>query len=99
VAGKLQGHTLFVAEEGYVAVSYHFDLFRIRAGDVLVCLFGIEVPFVLRLFIGTSTHEMLNVAYVPGHGDDILCNGRGLRKRTADWVDIATEGGDEYAIV
>jgi hypothetical protein len=52
VAGKLQGHTLFVAEEGYVAVSYHFDLFRIRAGDVLVCLFGIEVPFVLRLFIG-----------------------------------------------
>jgi hypothetical protein len=42
-----------------------------QTSDLLVYLFVIEVPFVLRPVPGTPNHEMINVAHVPGNGDSI----------------------------
>jgi hypothetical protein len=92
------GRDLFVTAEGHLGISLHAKRNRIPIGAVLVCLFGIEVPFILAPVPGTQSHEMINVAYVPGYGDQILDNPyeHSLKKT---WIDFAAEGGQKYAIV
>jgi hypothetical protein len=92
------GRDLFVTTEGHLGISLHENCKHIPIGAVLVCLFGIEVPFILAPVPGTQSHEMINVAYVPGYGDQILDNPyKHSLKKT--WIDFAAEGGQEYAIV
>jgi hypothetical protein len=92
------GRDLFVTTEGHLGISLHENCKHIPIGAVLVCLFGIEVPFILAPVPGTQSHEMINVAYVPGYGDQILDYPyeHSLEKT---WIDFAAEGGQEYAIV
>jgi hypothetical protein len=90
--------TFFVTREGQIGSSFHPDFIGIEPGDVLVALFGLEVPFVLRPISGTSTYKMINVAFLSGHGNDVLFDefsplSAGL------WTDLAAEGLPEYAIV
>jgi hypothetical protein len=83
--------TLVVTEEGHFAMTWHEDPVGIRAGDVVVNLFGYNVPFILRPLRGGETHVMLNVAQFEGvrtyDGDDY------------DWVRFEGEGGEEYALI
>jgi hypothetical protein len=96
---QLKERSLFVTQEGHVGVSYHYDPTGIQANDILVCLFGIEIPFVLRPVSGTRGHIILNVAYVPGNGDDKL-HPNYFRAPDYTWVDFAAqEDSKEYAIV
>jgi hypothetical protein len=92
------GRDLFVTTEGHLGISLHENCNRIPIGAVLVCLFGIEVPFILAPVPETQSHEMINVAYVPGYGDQILDEPyeHSLKKT---WIDFAAEGGQKYAIV
>jgi hypothetical protein len=80
ISFELQKRALFVTKEGHVGIFYHFDYIGVQANDILVCLFGIKVPFVLRLVSGTSSYEMINVAHVPGYGGNILGD-----RRAEDW--------------
>jgi hypothetical protein len=45
--------SLFVTEEGHIGGSYHPDTIGIRAGYVLVALFGVEKPCILRPVVVT----------------------------------------------
>ncbi|KAH4001818.1 hypothetical protein HBH92_217120 [Parastagonospora nodorum] len=95
----LKQRTLLVTEEGHVGVSYHYDPVGIQANDILVCILGIQVPFVLRPVPDTLTYTIINVAYVPGCGDDILCASKDLGEELG-WSDFSyEEGSKEYAIV
>jgi hypothetical protein len=89
--------TIFVTGEGDLGGSYHPDSIGIQAGDILVALFGVEVPFILRPILETSTYQMLNVANMPGWGLDPLelrfTLPTGTRK------DFAAGRHEEYAIV
>jgi hypothetical protein len=90
---QLKERSLFITQEGHVGVSYHYDPIGIQANDILVCLFG------LRPVSGTRDHIILNVAYVPGNGDDKL-HPNYFRAPDYRWVDFAAEeGSKEYAIV
>jgi hypothetical protein len=56
---------MFVTGEGRVGLAYHSDFINgIRAGGVVVSLFGINLPFVLRPDDSTSHYHMVNVAYL-----------------------------------
>ena len=96
--GHFGGRDIIVTEEGHIGVSFHRDCRLVHKGAILVCLFGIEVPFILAPIPGTELHEMINIAYVPGYGDRMLDRYDPSSHR-ATWIDFATEGGKEYAIV
>jgi hypothetical protein len=89
---------IFVTEEGYLGVSLHHNCRLVPKGAILVRLFGTEVPFILSPIPGTQLHEMINVAYVPGYGDELF-DLKFPDSESATWIDFATEGGREYAIV
>ncbi|KAF2820717.1 hypothetical protein CC86DRAFT_397899 [Ophiobolus disseminans] len=69
---------LFVTETGQVGLSYHSDLVNgIRAGDLVVGLFGLNFPFILRARADDNgTHQMINVTGISGHewGHEFLHN-------------------------
>ena len=92
------GRDIFVTEEGHLGVSWHHDCRLVPDGAILVCLFGTEVPFILAPIPGTQSYEMINVAYVPGYGDEIL-DFPYADSESATWIDFAAEGGRQYAIV
>jgi len=94
----LRGRTLLVTEEGHVGVSFHPDLIGIRAKDILVALFGLDVPFILRPVSGTPNYKMINVAYVPGQGDYIL-EGKSCSDRYHEWWKYPLVDVREYIIV
>ena len=94
------GRDIFVTEEGHLGVSWHHNCGLVPKGAILVCLFGTEVPFILAPIPGTQSHEIINVAYVPGYGPRILeCNLEVSASKPGTWINFAAEGGREYAIV
>jgi hypothetical protein len=93
---------LFITEKNQVGVAYHCDLENgIRHGDVVVGLFGINCPFVLRPvpggLDGRPAHTMINIAHVANHkwGHEFLVNAG----RTAEWRDFRRYGLEEYMII
>jgi len=91
---------MFVTEEGHLGVSWHHDCRVVPKGAILVCLFGTEVPFILAPIPGTQSHEIINVAYVPGYGPQILAlDLEPSSSKPGTWINFAAEGGREYAIV
>jgi hypothetical protein len=93
---------LFVTKEDQVGIVYHPDALNgIRVGDVVVGLFGVSLPFVLRLTKSGEKYEMVNIANVAGHDHEHL----GLESApegTAEhdvWNDLERFGLQEYVIV
>jgi len=98
--GHFGARDIFVTEEGHLGVSWHHDCGLVPKGAILVCLFGTEVPFILAPIPGTQSHEIINVAYVPGYGPQILELDLELSSsKPGTWINFAAEGGREYAIV
>lgn len=92
----------FVTEEGDVGRAYHPDFENgIRAGDVIVGLFGINFPFILRKVPAEDGEEavytMVNVAYITGHewGHAFIESA----PDDAEWPDIEQYGLQRYTIV
>jgi hypothetical protein len=85
-----------------VGLSYHPDTINgIRPGDVVVGLFGINLPFVLRPVSDGENYEMINVAYICKHSysNPALV---GLPEETTEkdiWDNLETFGLKEYTIV
>ncbi|CAO2653698.1 Nn.00g031090.m01.CDS01 [Neocucurbitaria sp. VM-36] len=68
--------TLYITEDKSIGLSYHPDSTNcICPGDVVVGLFGVNYPFLLRAVDSTS-YRMTNVARVVGHtwGHEFLDN-------------------------
>lgn len=58
---------LFETEEGKAGSSYHPDLVAgVREGDLVVGLFSVNFPFILRPH-NDGSHQMINVASVSDH--------------------------------
>ena len=93
---------VFVTEEGQVGRAYHPDFENgIRAGDVVVGLFGINYPFILRKTPAEDgeqvVYTMVNVALITGHewGHDFIENA----PDDAEWPNIEEYGLQRYTIV
>jgi hypothetical protein len=93
---------VFVTAEGQVGKAYHPDFENgIRAGDVVVGLFGINYPFILRKVPAEDGEEvvytMVNVAYVANHewGHDFIESA----PDDAEWPDVEQYGLQRYTIV
>jgi hypothetical protein len=80
---------LIVTKEGEIALTYHEGRADIRAGDVIVNLFGYNIPFILRPLENASVYTMLNVAEFEAHRD----------RHDYKWVQIEAESVEEYALV
>jgi hypothetical protein len=102
--------TLFITGNGGVGLTYHSDPDGgIRHGDLVVGLFGVNFPFVLRKN-ENSTYTMMNVCDVVDHtwGHDFLGNQEGLyyaannndsAKTGRSLKDCEKFGMQEYVIV
>lgn len=93
---------MFVTEEGHLGTLYHPEpLTAVQPGDVVVGLFGMNYPFVLRPHVkgenSEQTYSMVNIAYVVGHeyGHDFVKNPNPGTK----WEDFKEFGLREYTIV
>ena len=102
VYGYHVDNVVFVTEEGEVGRAYHPDFENgIRAGDVVVGLFGINYPFILRKVPAEDGQEavytMVNVAYITGHewGHDFVESA----PDDAEWPNIEEYGLQRYTIV
>jgi hypothetical protein len=94
---------LFTTEEGRIGMSYHPDASQgILRGDVVVGLFGISFPFILRRTSKKSEeYRMINVAYLSDHEFfHPLVKIAPLETTAEDvWNDLGKFGLREYAIV
>ncbi|CAN9451396.1 unnamed protein product [Alternaria alternata] len=81
--------TLIVTEEGDLGMTRHVDQVGLQAGDIVVNLFGYNVPFILRPLKGGEMHVMLNVAQFEAK----------MGQYPYDWIQFEGEGGEEYALV
>lgn len=95
-------NVVFVTEEGQVGRAYHPDFENgIRAGDVVVGLFGINYPFILRKVPAEDGEEavytMVNVAYIVNHqwGHDFVESA----PYGTEWPNIEEYGLQRYTIV
>jgi hypothetical protein len=95
-------NVVFVTAEGQVGRAYHPDFENgIRAGDIVVGLFGINYPFILRKVPAENGEEtvytMVNVAYITGHewGHDFVKSA----PDDEEWPDIEKYGLQRYTIV
>jgi hypothetical protein len=95
-------NVVFVTAEGQVGRAYHPDFENgIRAGDIVVGLFGINYPFILRKVPAEDAEEvvytMVNVAYITGHewGHDFIESA----PDDAEWPNIEEYGLQRYTIV
>jgi hypothetical protein len=101
---RKHGIAVSITEEGDVGVTWLNNTFPIRADDLLVTLFGFQMPFILRPVQGDSTYRMVNLAYVSEHSDE-FCElhshewRNGFDDTESDWVDNAAKSCPEYAIV
>lgn len=66
VLDSASNRTCFVTDSGQLGQSYMSERNGIRAGDILVGLFGINFPFILRP-LEDDKYKMLNVAYFVDH--------------------------------
>jgi hypothetical protein len=68
VVSSAEKHIIFITENNKIGLTYHPDYVNgIRPGDLVVGLFGINFPFILRP-TGDGHHQMINVARVHGIG-------------------------------
>lgn len=81
--------TLIVTEEGDLGITWHQDHIGLQAGDIVVNLFGYNVPFILRPCREAQVHLMLNVAQFEAK----------MRQYPYDWIQFEGEGGEEYALI
>ncbi|KAL1594059.1 hypothetical protein SLS59_009090 [Nothophoma quercina] len=96
-------HRVFITKENHVGMIYHPDPNGVRKGDVLVGLFGINFPFVLRPVPGTideqgiPSYQMINMAHVAHHKfeHDFL----GEITPDSKWSDYEKFGIREYRII
>ena len=95
-------NVIFVTAEEQVGRAYHPDFENgIRAGDIVVGLFGINYPFILRKVPAEDGEEtvytMVNVAYIVGHewGHDFIESA----PDDAEWPNIEEYGLQRYTIV
>jgi hypothetical protein len=102
ISEPAQDQIVFVTSQGHVGLVYHPDPTNgIRRGDVVVGLFGINIPFVLRQASDGKSYEMINIAYVGGHtySQPALV---GLPDETTEndvWDNLEAFGLEEYTIV
>ncbi|CAN9397403.1 unnamed protein product [Alternaria alternata] len=82
--------SLIVMKEGDLGMTWHVDRVGLQAGDVVVNLFGYNVPFILRPSRGGQEHIMLNVARFGSK----ITSGKNYRR-----VEFEGEGGEEYALI
>lgn len=98
--------TIFVTKDGCIGSTYHPDLVNgVRPGNLVVGLFGINLPFILSP-AGHDTYRMINIARVVGHkwGHDFLrikANGYTFVKELpfSKVEDYARFGMKEYIII
>jgi len=68
VARRPNNRVFFITSEGHTGVAYHPDAVSgIRPGDVLVGLFGVNIPLLLRRSESGKDYHMINVAHVAKH--------------------------------
>jgi hypothetical protein len=107
LAISCRNRTLFFTDEGHIGLSYHPDAVNgIHQDDVLVGLFGINLPVLLRpvhcdltLDSTHGEHErflLINIARVSGHK---YGHGFDLDEFEVEWQHWTTLGLREYAIV
>jgi hypothetical protein len=64
----MKDRTVLFTSEGHICLSYHPDAVNgFRPGDILVGLFGANIPFILRPLPSGKDFQMINVAYVFNH--------------------------------
>jgi hypothetical protein len=98
----VQENILFVTKGGRVGISYHPDAIQgIRSGDVVVGLFGANLPFILRPAELTEEYKMVNVAYVANHNyvHSALENAPEGTTQDDVWNDLKKFGLQEFIIV
>lgn len=66
VTQRVAYQTIFTTDEGHRGRSYHPAPDGVQSGDILVVLFSVEVPFMLRP-LKAGKYNMINVAYVCDH--------------------------------
>ncbi|CAI9631026.1 unnamed protein product [Alternaria burnsii] len=81
--------TLIFTQEGDLAIPWYYDQIGIQAGDIIVNLFGYNVPFILRPSRGAREYAIINVAQFEVEWKD----------RPRNWIQFEGEGGEEYALV
>lgn len=66
---RAKNRIVFITDTNLIGLSYHEDPMQgIQRGDVLVGLFGVNFPFILRRIIDESeTYNMINLASVANH--------------------------------
>jgi len=102
VTMRLKNQIIFVTSEGYAGMSYRPDTVNgIRPGDVLVGLFGVNIPFVLRRSESGKEYQMINVAWVVDHGCCVAPLTDAPEETTQDdvWNDPGRFGLQKYTIV
>jgi hypothetical protein len=58
----------FITNKGRAGLAYHPDMLNgVRPGDVVVGLFGVNQPFVLRRVGQMNQYKMVNIAYIGKH--------------------------------
>lgn len=97
-----QNQIVFVTSEGHVGLSYHPNAIAgIRSGDIVVGLFGVNLPFILRRKESSSNYQMVNIAYVA----DYICAHSTLNDAPSGtteediWNNLEKFGLVEYVIV
>lgn len=94
--------TIFVTSNSHVGLTYHPDMLNgIRPGDVVVGLFGVSLPFVLRKVEQSNQYQIINVASVSGH-DLYHPELEGAAEGTTEddvWEDLDRYGLQEYKII
>lgn len=103
IVRSAHGMVLFTTDGGRNGMSYHPDTFRgILPGDVVVGLFGVNLPFILRpLDKEGKTYRMVNVAYLSGHECFHVSLRNAAKGTTEDdvWNNLEGFGLREYVIV
>ncbi|CAN9182339.1 unnamed protein product [Alternaria alternata] len=102
------GHpfSIFLTDKGYVGYTWLDRNSDIRVDDILVALFELRMPFILRPVEGGFTYRMVNLAYISEYSGEYsqfyqLCGFASYRPHEdpRDWVYDEAEGCSEYAIV
>lgn len=93
---------LFVTREKHLSRVHYPDDIGVQSGDLLLGLFGVNYPFVLRQVSKADAgdqpaYQMINIAYLADHkfGHSFL---DGITP-TSKWEDYESYGIREYRIV
>ncbi|RYO15162.1 hypothetical protein AA0111_g11768 [Alternaria arborescens] len=81
--------TLIVTEEGDLGMTWHVDQVGLQAGDIVVNLFGYNVPIILRPSERAQVHVMLNIAQFDSR----------MGSYGYDWVRFEDVGREEYVLI